>query len=338
MKRIYWSIPLFLIAFGGCAGKEYTKNTTTEIYPDSVFVKSEVRSHSLMQQIMDAADNQKIRFYFNPASSDRVLNELSDGNIFSVIANASEQAGNSLKIKTMSDGSKQISISPDRSIVEKLKQGGQEFSAVKAIGGQMPISSTVISVSPDIQAKVLSLAKTYDEAKHSLGGGEKGLYDFASYLSSWFGATKQEIYFEFNKQDNIFFISNIPTSIELSPHRIFELQKRLHAEGIGFKVVNDHSLSVEPGFFNWLRAYTIAIEMDPYRGQTYLMSTTSTGMFSIPEGYSPNRSINIEFEGWNSDGSRSYMLYTQNGIRKITTRERIVAFSEGQEAIKVKFY
>lgn len=338
MRHLFLVIPAAVLILTGCASKEYTKNTNTEIYPDITFTKTEIKTHSLMQQLLDAAEKQRIRVYFNPSSSDRVVNDLSDGNIFSVLANASEQTGKAVKIKTMADGSKQISIAPEITIIEKLKEGGAEFNAVKAIGGQMPVESTVISVAPDIDAKVLSLAKTYDENKQSFGGGSKGLFDFVSYLSSWFGATKQDIYFKYNKRENVFFISNIPTEIELSPHRIFELQKRLRAEGIGFKVTNDHSLSVASGFANWIRAFTISEEMDPFHGQTYLMSTSSTGAFSIPEGYSPDRNINIEFDGWNADGSRSYLLYTKSGIRKITTRERSIAFSDNHESIKVKFF
>ncbi|MDD4969735.1 MAG: hypothetical protein PHT07_09950 [Paludibacter sp.] len=327
-----------VVIMTGCAGKEYSKNTSTEIYPDAMFTQTEIKTHSLMQQLMDAAENHHMSLYFNPSSSDRVVNDLSDGNIFSVLVNASEQTGKSLKIKTMSDGSKQITIAPSSSVIEKLKEGGPDFSAMKAISGKMPLESTVMSVSPDIEAKVTALAKTYDENKEAFGGGEKGLYDFASYLSSWFGATKQDIYFNFDKKNNVFFISNIPTSIELSPHRIFELQKRLRSEGINFKVLNDHTISVTEGFSNWVRAYTISEEMDPYRGQIYFMSTASTGTFSIPEGYDPSRSINIEFEGWNVDGSRSYLLYSQNGLRKITTKERIIRFADGKETIKVKFF
>lgn len=338
MKHFFLIIPAAVLFLTGCASKEYTKNTSTEIYPDSSFAKANIKTHSLMQQVMDAAENQRIRVYFNPSSSDRVVNDLSDGNIFSVLVNASEQTGKAVKIKTMADGSKQISIAPEITIIDKLKEGGAEFNAVKAIGGQMSIESTVISVAPDIDAKVLSLAKTYDENKQSFGGGTKGLFDFASYLSSWFGATKQDIYFSYNKRENVFFISNIPTAIELSPHRIFELQKRLRAERIEFKAINDYSISVASGFSNWVRAFSISEEMDPFRGQTYLMSTTSTGVFSIPEGYDPSRSINIEFDGWNTDGSRSYLLYTQTGIRKITTRERLIAFLDNQETIKVKFF
>lgn len=322
----------------GCAEKEYSVKTNAEIYPDTVFAKTEIKSHSLMQQMMDAAENHKIKMFFTPSSSDRIVGAVSDGNIFSVLANASPQTNRAVSIKTLTDGTKKVSIQPQEPSITKLKAGGPDFTAVKSIEGKMPLGSTVISVAPDIEAKVLSLAKTYDENKHAFGGGEKGLYDFASYLSSWFGATKQELFFDYDKKNDIFFLSSMPTIIELSPHKIFDLKKRLESEGIEYKPVKNYGISVGSGFANWVRAFSLAEEMDPHKGQVYLVSSSVFGTFTLPEGYDPKRNLNIEFEGWNADGSRSYLLYTDYGIRKITTSDRNIRISDNGVTLKVKFF
>lgn len=331
--------PLLIgILLFGCAQKEYSAKTNAEIYPDAAFMQSEIKSHSLMQQMMGAAENHKIRMFFTPSSSDRIVEGLSDGNIFSVLANASPYTNKAVSIKTLTDGTKKIFIQSQGFTLNKLKSEGPDFNAVKSIGGKMPLESTVISVAPDIQAKVIALAKTYDENKNAFGGGEKGLYDFASYLSSWFGATKQELFYDYDKKNNIFFLSSTPTIIELSPHKIFDLKKRLEAEGIDFKSVKNHGVSVGSGFSNWVRAFSLAEEMEPYKGQVYLVSSPALGTFTIQEGYDPKRNLNIEFEGWNLDGSRSYLLYTDYGIRKITTSDRSIQISDNSTTIKVKFF
>jgi hypothetical protein len=324
---------LTIISFNGCSANGYSTSTQFEVSPASLR-PSEIKSQSLMQQMLDGAARDNIPVIFSVNSSDMFVPEYSEGGLFNVIIASKGEISKAIRIEPYGDF-KKITIKKDEKN-KPLFNKREVFSASKAVGVDNVIGETRISSSFAISGKINALARSYDE-KVSNEGKKGDIEEFMRFVSSEFAASKSDIFYEFDKKNNVLYLSGSKLPLTSSPFRIYNVKKELDARKIPYSILNSNSIVIESSFEDWMEAYTINENSDPFSAQTYAV-TIGNKQFAVQEGFDPTRNINIEFEGWSKSGARNYILYINGGIRKISTNERIVRFNEDAVQVSVKFF
>jgi hypothetical protein len=331
------ALSVITVLSSGCATLTNGK-ASGEFLPTQSLSGVEIKTKSLMQQMMDAGQKQNMDMRFAPETSDRTLSEYSDGNLFSIIVNSSALNGDIITARNIGpNGTKTMKIKKGPPSIDKLRETADIFSAEGLLKDSVRIGTTRLSVQDEISQKVRAIAIKYDELRASFGGGDKGVYDFCKFLSATFVVEKSALFFGYDKKSNVLFLSDRAMQLESSPTRILSFKKQLTDEGITFHQTDGSGIVIDSGFEDWAKAFTLKENLDPFGSQTYLISAYG-GIFTVQEGYKKSAQISIEFIGWNRDGSREYAFYGPKGMRKITSTSREAKFVDGEEYFEIKFY
>lgn len=317
------------IILAGCSAANYSTETQTVLSPRTEAL-GDIKSFSFMQQMLDGAERDQIPIMFSVNTSDFALDDYSEGGLFDVLKSSSKYAGSTTIAPFGAYKKVYIKKRPSSQLFTK----DPSFSAAMSMEPDSQIGSIKIVSSFSITGKMRAMARTYDIKSNEQ---ERGVEDFMRFVSTEFAASGIRLYYAYDPKNKLLNVSDTKIPLISSPFRIYSVKKELQARKIEFSIVDQTSVAIEGSFNDWMNAYSICDNIDPFRSQIYVVSIGNQ-QFYIPEGYDPSRSINIEFEGWNKDGTRDYILYVNGEIRKLSTNQRILTYEDKAGQVTMKFY
>lgn len=326
---------IVLVATSGCSGMFIEPKDVAEVQLGSDVTEYSLNSNSLMQQLMASGFDSGNAIIFTKSSSDRVVDATLGNTPFDIVFKASSEEQKVVVKGTLTGkGKKELHIYQADSSVDKMKKTPIE-SALSLVQDKVAPLGTRLKI--DGSATKLFIeneAKKYDE---NGANEEKTVYGFLQYASSSAHIQDKRLFFDYNKRLNVITISEDPIAIISSPYRAYLIKKQLDENLIKYTIVGESSIVVDGGFSDWGKAYKLYERIDPFVGQTYVVSSEK-GSFEVQEGYFTDRPIRIEFLGWNGDGTRSYVFYDNEKAQKIITSSRYVHFKSGEKNYRVRLF